>query len=175
MGSNHPSGAPKDQHKVTKDFLTEIYAKFPDRSSDGITFIKHIIEIIMRKAPSSIVVASGGEQSLGKSYFLNQHFGANFEYKLSPDHGKMTIGANIYEIDNMCILDLEGFDSNDNSTERENQNITLSLAFSKIYLLHIPHSKLQSKFIERFSYSYWNAIRHLSKVDSPLPSQGSII
>ena len=154
---------------ASKAFLKNIYDRFQSRSLDGVSFCWVVINLILGKKPSSIVIASGGEQSLGKSYFLNQHFGCKFAFKETVDHGKMTMNANSFEVDDLCILDLEGIDSSDNSTDRENQNITLSLAFSDIYMLHIPHNKLQSKIIERFSYSYWHAIKILGKVNKSLP------
>ena len=173
---------------LTDNFIQELSVKFPNSKLDGVSFCRKVIKLLLEKEKSLTTIASFGDQSLGKSYFLNNQFGAKFEYKLSADHGKCTNIASTFVHNQLFIVDLEGVDSigvvgngNDSKgstnkavdkkeyTMRENQNLTLSLAFSDIFLFHIQHKNLNSKFIDRFAYSFWNALRHLSKNNRDLP------
>ena len=151
------------------NLLSRFYKLIPDTVLNGVSFSKSIIDIITQKEPNSIVVASIGQQSLGKSYFLNTHFGTEFKKKEAGDIKKCTIDAEAFQLKNIYLMDYEGIDSNDNSTIREHYNLTLSLAFSDIILMHIMYKNLNEAYIERFAFSYWLAIKSLNKKKQKLP------
>ena len=87
------------------------------------------------------IVSSMGMQTLGKSYFLGHLFN---DPTISNKHRKFVKrGTNVLSIksyDFFLLVDMEGLDGTQGSTERDILNLSTSFSITDIILLHISQT-----------------------------------
>ena len=117
------------------------------------------------------IVSSMGKQTLGKSYFLGHLFN---DPTISNKHRKFVKrGTNVLSIkpyDSFLLVDMEGLDGTQGSTERDILNFSTSFSITDIILLHISQTDLESTtFLDNFAYSFWHSSKISSKFNLSLP------
>ena len=138
----------------------------PPKTDITFKYFKDLVELI----PQKILIGSIGEQSIGKTTLLNKLFKINFGGVEMTDK----IGSEIkyfdkIEEENKIFIDFKGFDNAEIGHKIENIIFSLSFAICDVIFLHIPHQKLDSKYIERFSYKYWLTLMSLKILQKAPP------
>ncbi|OMJ87004.1 hypothetical protein SteCoe_11330 [Stentor coeruleus] len=142
----------------------------PKCQIDAYNFFTKFSAAIREKNANQPLVSSIGDQSLGKSFLLNQIFHTNFEIKLNFAEGKKTDVLNHENIEFYKLFDLEGIGSNSSSPRRDHLNLCFSLTFSNLVLFQIKHHSIydNKKFFDKIAFTYWLTIKKLKFNKHPL-------
>lgn len=132
---------------------------------------KEKIDEMLRKNDCKLpIVASIGKQSKGKSYFMGKLFGGDIPNKHNQFVEKGTDVFYIKTCKNFLLLDMEGLEGKEGTTERDMLNFAITYALSSIFILHISQEDLEnSVFIESFSYYFWHASKLSLKFNPAKP------
>lgn len=142
----------------------------PKCQTDAYNFYSKFSAAIKSKRPNQPLISSIGDQSLGKSFLLNQIFNTNFEIKLNYTEGKKTDCLNQESIDYCKLFDLEGIGSDTSSPRRDHLNLCFSLTFSDLILFQIKHFSIydNKKFLDKIAFTYWLAVKKLKYNKHPM-------
>lgn len=127
---------------------------------------------MLREIGGLDIIASIGNESSGKSFFLDKVYGDDIPNKHNQHIQKGTKGFHkkIFD-DEFVLLDMECLGGTGGIISRDILNFTATYAFAEVLLLHISQYNLEKQsYIENFAYIIWQSSKSLEKYKFNTPT-----